>query len=119
MRKTPAKTPTPSEVITALAESMDQSPEVEYESPQGCRAIVAVADDGDYIFLTKPNLWFFEAESDPKNNGFGDSFDLPAGVYDITFNYHAYKDPESGYVDDWSFSIQESSLLWECAEQLK
>ena len=83
-----------------------------YESPKGCRAVVAVADDGTYIFLEKPDLWVFDVEPAPQDNGFGESFDLLPGVYSMTFDYQEHKDWDTGEVDDWTFTMSSCELLW-------
>ena len=93
--------------------SVDSDPEPEWESPNGCKAIVAVAEDGSYIMLRKPNLWMFDCEPAPQDNGFGGSYDLPAGVYEITYGYTTHTDRESGIVDDWEFTPEEIKPLWE------
>ena len=84
-----------------------------YDSPNGCVAIVAVGEDGDYFFMQRPDIWCLDVEPDPKNNGFGDCFDLAPGVYKMTFLFNPYRDYESGYVDDWDFTLEKSELLWE------
>ena len=84
----------------------------EFDDPNGCQATVAVAEDGSYVMLDKPNLWMFECEPAPQNNGFGDSYDLPSGVYRMTYAFHAHMDFESGRVDDWEFEVVSAVCLW-------
>jgi hypothetical protein len=85
--------------------------ERKFENPDGCKAIVAVAEDGDYVMIVKPDLWFFFEESNPKDNGFPQSFDMPPGVYEMTFSYKEYRDSEGG-VDDGVFTMETANPLW-------
>lgn len=90
--------------------------EPQWDDPQGCQAIVAVGSDGDYVMLRKPNLWMFDVEKRPQDNGFGESFDdLAPGVYLITYSYHTHRDWESGHIDDWTFEPEKIELLWQPA----
>ncbi len=94
-------------------EERDDAEEQKYDNPDGCVAIVAVGHDGSYLFIERPNLWMFESEPRPQDNGFGQSFDQPPGVYRMTFSCREHRDPESGYVDDWEFQVRDRVLLWE------
>ena len=90
----------------------DYDAPIMYDSPQGCQCIVAVGEDGGYLFLKSPRLWCFEIEPAPQDCGFGDSFDLPIGVYSMTFDFRSYVNRDTGHIDDWEFELSESTLLW-------
>lgn len=92
--------------------NLPDGPEPELDPPEGCKAIVAVGVDGDYVMLKKPNVFCFEEESSPQLNGFGEDFDMPPGVYEMTFSYRETCDRESGIVDDFYFDMKEAKLLW-------
>jgi hypothetical protein len=98
------------ETLRALSAPEEEGPP--FENPDGCRAIVAVGEGGEYVFLEKPNLWFFSVEPRPQDNGFGEDFDLAPGVYEMTFGYRESQCLESGHVDDWEMTMTTCAPLW-------
>lgn len=83
-----------------------------YTNPDGCQATVAVGSDGSYVMLDIPDLWMFECEPDPHNNGFGDSYDLPPGIYRVTYSFTPHLDLETSCIDDWEFDPARAVCLW-------
>jgi len=85
-----------------------------FDSPNGSRWIVAVADDGAVSVLSKPFIHdsFFESGSSPEDMGLPCEVDRESGVYEWICNIDYSTDWESGMVDDWCFEVIEEKLLY-------
>ncbi|QPI17984.1 hypothetical protein POP12_192 [Pectobacterium phage POP12] len=89
--------------------------EPEYDKPNGSKWIVAVADDGKVFLLKIPNIHhsFTDDARSAEEFGLPDEVDdMEAGVYEWTCDLELSTDWETGYVDDWSFYVTETKLLW-------
>lgn len=89
--------------------------EPEFDSPNGSRWIVAVADDGTVSVLSKPFIHdsFFENGSSPEDMGLPCEVDGEPGVYEWICNLVEYRDWETGYVDDYQFEVIEEKRLYQ------
>ena len=88
--------------------------EPKFDSPNGSRWIVGVADDGTVSVLSKPFIHdsFFENGSAPEDMGLPGEVDAEPGVYEWICNFVEYKDWESGIVDDWEFEVIKEKRLY-------
>jgi hypothetical protein len=86
-----------------------------FDHPNGSKWIVSVDIDGNVMVLNTPNLCdgMLEREVPFGIIGFPCDSLLSPGVYEWTCDYSESIDWESGHVDDWSFEVSESKLLWE------
>lgn len=94
---------------------LDDAEEPEYDSPNGSVWIVAVDYAGKVTVLETPNIHDALLDNGPEAEYLGlppDVDDLDPGVYRWTCSYHTSTDRESGLVDDFSFEVEESVLLW-------
>lgn len=94
---------------------VEDGDEPEFDSPNGSVWIVAVDYSGKVTVLGTPNIHYALLENGPEAEYLGlppDVDDIDPGVYRWTCSYHTSTDPESGHVDDFSFEVEESILLW-------
>ena len=89
--------------------------EPKFDHPNGSKWIVSVDISGNVAVLNTPNLCdgLLEPEFPSGIIGFPCDSELNPGVYEWTCDYSESIDWESGHVDDWSFDVYESKLLWE------
>lgn len=102
--------------ILIKSESLEdeESPEPEYDSPNGSKWVVAVDNEGLVHVLSRPYIHdsFFECGSSAEDLGLPADTDVAPGVYEWICNIVYHRDWETGYVDDWQFEVIEEKLLW-------
>lgn len=94
--------------------SEDKVSDEEYESHFKTKWTIGV-DKFGYVFVIKaPNIHpsFFDNGDSAEYIGLPITMDVDAGVYEITCNFVAHRDWESGLVDDYEFEVEESKLLY-------
>lgn len=87
----------------------------DFEHPNGSKWIVAVDHAGDVSVIKRPFIHdcFFYNGSTAEYIGLPPDSEETPGIYEWTCSYIESHDWESGIVDDYSFEVIESKLLWE------
>jgi len=87
----------------------------EYDSPNGCKWIVAVDQQGLVSILDSPNIHhgFFDCGVGAEEVGLPfELSDTPPGVYEWTCNLRQTFCPETNCADGAEFDVIEEKCLW-------